>query len=58
MVVKGTPVAKGRPRTDSRSGNIYTDKETEQAEDDVKLDQIYITERPDDRPAGIMRNPE
>ena len=28
------------------------------AEDDVRLDQIYITDRPDNRPAGIMKDPE
>ncbi|MFH1730217.1 MAG: hypothetical protein ABIF82_01020 [Planctomycetota bacterium] len=27
-------------------------------EDDVKLDQVYITNDPDDRPAGVMRTPE
>ena len=27
-------------------------------EDDVKLDQVYITNDPDDRPAGIMKAPE
>lgn len=28
------------------------------AEDHVRLDQIYITDRPDNRPIGIMKNPE
>lgn len=27
-------------------------------EDDVKLDQVYVTSDPDDRPAGIMQAPE
>lgn len=50
LVVPGEPTAKGRPRA-TKTGRVYTDAKTRQAENDIGL--LWIERRRQCAPAGV-----